>query len=511
MALTLLLAGTAHADITGSVTTLGGAPLGGASVAVLDAAAAQIATTPADPTGRYTFTTAALAGKTAPFTVRAVYGDPCRSAPELPTRSAQATGLADGATQNLALDVTELCGDAAPPGLPAPTAFIDSPTRRVLAGPGATAYLRTPIPAEATSVEVRLSTGAVVSQAPPSAGLVPIVGPTLPYSGPLTLAYSLGGTAVTRQIGEMTSGIVAKPAPGGPLDVVVAAPLSGVAFRGTGTSDAGDWISLLGWLSRAGDALGAFGYDSFARPVADITPVRGKDSVTLIEDISLATLVGTSGVNDSNVAFRQTLRLLTAPGLDLNRRKLVVFVATAASSPTTYLNEHLRLAFNGTARPWPVCAIQVGVGISITQRVSMRRIALDTGGVYLEAASARDVADRILQCRAAATGDTTLLERVMYLARRPRAVTFTAPARRSLTIVLSAGSVTKAGVSVIDPSGRTRTSTKPGPGVTFIQRDTYTLVKVARAARGAWSIRLSAGTRGGAALRVLGARPGSAF
>jgi hypothetical protein len=238
--------------------------------------------------------------------------------------------------------------------------------------------------------------------------------------------------------------------------------------------------------------------------VADITPVRGKDSVTLIEDISLATLLGTSGVNDSNVAFRQTLRLPTAPGLDLNRRKLVVFVATAASSPTTYLNEHLRLAFNGTARPWPVCAIQVGAGISITQRVSMRRIALDTGGVYLEAASARDVADRILQCRAAATGDTLLLERVMSLARRPRAVTFTAPARRSLTIVLSAGSVTKAGVSVIDPSGRTRTSAKPGPGVTFIQRDTYTLVTVARAARGAWTIRLSAGTRGGAALRVLG-------
>lgn len=504
--LSLAMAGSAHADITGTVGTLGGIPLGAGQVNVTDATGAPVATLTADALGRYTVATAAFAGKTAPFTIRAGANDPCRVAPELPARTAQAVGVTDGATQNLALDVTELCGAGAPPGLPAPTAFVDAAAKRVLAGPGATAYLRTPIPAEATGVEVRLSNGAIVSQPSPAAGLVPIVGPTATYSGPLTLAYSLGGTPVTRPLGELVSGILPKPAAAAPLDVVAAVPLAGVLFRGSGGSDAHDWMSLLAWLSRPADGFGAFGFDSFAHPVTDVAPLAGADGVRLVEDIAKATLIPSSGFTEPNVAFAQTRRLLTAPGVDPKRRKLVVYLATAAPGTQTYLNEHVLLGFNGSGQPWPVCAVQVGSGFSILDTARLRRIALDTGGTFLETASLRDAADRILECRATATGEVSLLGRAVALRPRARSVKVAVPARRAMTVLLAAGTVAKAGLSLVDPAGRTRTLAKPGSGITFVQRDTYTLVKVSRPARGAWTVKVGATRAVAARLRVTLAR-----
>lgn len=503
--LSLVLAGVAHADITGTVTTLGGIPLGASQIGVTDATGAAVATLAADSTGRYTVATAAFSGKTAPFTVRASANDPCRKAPEQPSRSAQAANVADGATQNLAVDVTELCGEGAPPGLPAPTAFVDAAGKRVLAGPGATAYLRTPIPAEATAVEVRLANGAVVSQPSPSAGLVPIIGPTATYNGPLTLAYSLSGAPVTRTLGVLVSGIIPKPAPAAPSDVVAAVPLGG-----TDVADAQDWISLLARLSRPGDGFGAFGFDSFARPVTDIAPVTGAAGVELIEDISRATLGTTGSFNEPNVAFAQTRRLLTAPGVDPNRRKLVVYLASGAPGQQAYLNEHVLLGYNGTARPWPVCAIQIGLGFPSLETVRLRRIALDTGGTYVQATGDRDVPEAILQCRATATGETTLAESLVALRRRAKNIKVNVPARRAMTVLLAAGATSRAGVSLIDPSGKTRTLAKPGSGVTFVQRDSYTLVRVVRAAKGSWTVRLSSAQGVGARLRVTLARPGAA-
>jgi hypothetical protein len=500
--MSLATAGVASADIAGTVTTLGGIPLGGSQVVMTDATGAAVATILADPTGRYTVATAALAGKTAPFTVRAGASDPCRVAPELTARSAQAVGVADGVTQNLGLDVIELCATGAPAGFPAPTAFVDSSARRVLAGPGATAYLRTPIPAEATGVEVRLSNGAVVSQPSPAAGIIPIVGPTAAYNGPLTLAFSLSGTPVTRPLGELVSGIVPEPAAASSIDVVAAVPLGGVAFRGTG-SDAEDWISLLAWLSRPSDAFGAFGFDSFARPVTDIAPLSGSAGVRLVEAIAKATLSNTGGFDEPNVAFAQARRLLTAPGIDPKRRKLVVYLSTGAPAQQPYQNGHVLLGYNGSGQPWPVCVVQVGLGLPT---VGLRRIALDTGGSFAEVGAARDVPDAILQCRATASGDATLLESAVALRRRARNVRVAVPARRNITVLLAAGSLGKAGLSLIDPSGRTRTLAKPGPGATFVQKESYTLVKVARPRRGQWTVRVSARQNVGARLRVMQAR-----
>ncbi|MEW6582650.1 MAG: hypothetical protein AB1416_07815, partial [Actinomycetota bacterium] len=483
-------AGSARADMGGGVATLGGTPLGGAVVTLSDATAATVATTTADASGRYAFASAVLAGKTGPFTVRAQVTDACRVAPEVPQRTASAGGLSDGAVQNLSLDVTELCG-AAPAGLPVPTGYVDSASRSVLAGPGATAYLRVPVPAEATGVEVRLSTGAVVSQTPPSAGVVPIVAPTAPYSGPLVLRYAVGGSVVERALGQMTSGVVAKPAPRRTLDVVAAVPLGGVTTRPGGANDAQDWIALLARLSRPADGFGAFGFDTIARPVADVAPLRGATGVGLVEDVARATLVDTSGLNDPNVAFAQARRMLTAPGADASRRKLVVFPWTGLGAATAYLGGHLRLGFNDTGTAWPVCAIQVGGAVSVADTARLRRIALDSGGAFLLAAAPADVADAILECRAAAAGESTVLATRVALRPKPRAFEVKVPAKRAVTVLLSRGSVATASLSLVDPQGRTRTSASPGRGVSLVQTDTFTLATIAAGSRaGTWTVRV---------------------
>jgi hypothetical protein len=287
-------------------------------------------------------------------------------------------------------------------------------------------------------------------------------------------------------------------------------PLAGVSLRRGGGSDAHDWISLLAWLSRPADGFGAFGFDSFAHPVTDIAPLAGASAVELVEEIAKATLVGTSGFAEPNVAFGQARRLLTAPGADPKRRKLIVYLATGAPSQTAYLNEHILLGFNGSGTPWPVCAIQVGPSFGPADTARLRRIALDTGGTFLEAAAVRDVADRIAQCRAAAAGESTLLERSVALRRRARNVAVKLPRRRSVTIVLSAGATVKAALSLVDPAGRLRTSSKPGSGVSFVQRDTFTLARIARSTPGTWTLRISARSATGARLRATAARPAPA-
>jgi hypothetical protein len=168
------------------------------------------------------------------------------------------------------------------------------------------------------------------------------------------------------------------------------------------------------------------------------------------------------------------------------------------------------LGYNGSAKPWPVCAIQIGLGFPSFETVRLRRIALDTGGTYVQAASDRDVPEAILQCRATATGETTLAENLLALRRRARNVKVKVPARRAMTVLLAAGSTSKAGLSLIDPAGKTRTLAKPGSGVTFVQRDSYTLARVVRPAKGDWTVRLSSARGVGARLRVTLARPGAA-
>lgn len=496
-------ASPALGDIGGRVTTLAGAPLDGATVTLTDAAAAQVGTATADATGAYSFATTLLAGKTAPFTLRATASDPCRIAPEATVRSASATGAADASTQNLSVDVTELCAAAFDPLRPA-SAFVDSASRRVLAGPGSIAYLRTPIPALATGVEVRMSNGTVISQPPAIAGVVPIIAPTTPYSGPLTLAYSINGSPVTRTLGDMTSGVVTPPPPKRPLDVVAAIPLAGVATLPDGVGAAADWVGLSAQLTRPADQLAAFGFDTGVKPVFDLGPVTGPVGKQLVEDIAAATLSLTTAINSPDQAFSQARRMLTVPGANQSRRRLVIYVSTLDTTSAPSANAHLQLAFNGTSSPWPVCAIGVGRRLAPAEATRLRRIALDTGGTFIQAPFSRDVPDRMLACRAAGAGDTTMAQWSATLTKRVKQTRMTVPAGRALTVLVSQDPLsTRPAMTLVDPAGKSHSSAKPGSGVTFVLRPSYTLVTVAKAAKGTWAVRLNARRGATVDLRVV--------
>lgn len=101
------------------------------------------------------------------------------------------------------------------------------------------------------------------------------------------------------------------------------------------------------------------------------------------------------------------------------------------------------------------------------------------------------------------------MENLVGPRRRARNIKVKVPARRAMTVLLAAGATSKAGVSLIDRAGKTRTVAKPGSGVTFAQRDSHTLVRVVRAAQGDWTVRLSSAGGVGARLRVTLARPGT--
>lgn len=76
-----------------------------------------------------------------------------------------------------------------------------------------------------------------------------------------------------------------------------------------------------------------------------------------------------------------------------------------------------------------------------------------------------------------------------------------------MTVLLAAGTVAKAGLSLVDPVRRVHALARPGSGVIFVQRDTSTPVKVARPAKGTWTVEVSAARAVAARRRVTFTRP----
>ena len=116
--LTLCAVGTAHADITGTVTNTAGFPVPGASIEVTKADGNSASFKTTDANGAYTVLTSSLTTGT-PFTVKATFSDSCKpfATAELSSTSG---AIADGATQNFTLDASAFCGTSFPPsGAPA--------------------------------------------------------------------------------------------------------------------------------------------------------------------------------------------------------------------------------------------------------------------------------------------------------------------------------------------------------------------------------------------------------
>ena len=252
--------------------------------------------------------------------------------------------------------------------------------------------------------------------------------------------------------------------------------------------------------------MGAVGFDRFSRPIFDLTTLSTPSIVSQLDLLAKAGVVDGISTPNYNVAFDEALRAVTAPGTAPARPKLVILVVGGphdAAAYGSYRGGHMRLAFNGTARPWPVCVVQVGVGLIPQDVGRLRRIALDTGGQHLQAATVGELADRVAQCRAGALGQESPLAQKVSLTRKARALTVSLARRGTATFLLGAPGVAKAAFTLQEPGGRVRTEAKPGPGAVFVRGDTYAFIRVSGARKGKWTVKLTASKRVQATFRVM--------
>ena len=157
-----------------------------------------------------------------------------------------------------------------------------------------------------------------------------------------------------------------------PYDVEAIVDVSGSMGGTDPTNLRRDALNLLADLSGTADGLGAVGFDSGFKPIADLKQMATQAAVNAFK-AAVKARVGNFGSTDYNVGMDQAWAALNAPGVDLNKPKLVVFLTDGAHNAGAYNNGHLRFAapgvFNGvTQRSWPVCVVQLGKPVDLQRR-----------------------------------------------------------------------------------------------------------------------------------------------
>gem|GEM_PF-5217174 len=487
----LALAPAALADITVTVTGPGGIPIVDETVTIREADGSFAASEDTDAQGRAVVPTADLAGDVGPYTATVEISDDCRTGFDA-NRTAQAAGLADGATAALTLDIIPLCAGRTGFDQPDATGFVDVPGQRVLVPPGGTVDLNVPAPFNAQNLTVTAG-GAPLGTAP-SGDDVRITAPAGGYEGPLQLSYTSGGAPVSHAIGTMVSRPVATPVPlPGPIDLQAIVDVSGSMGSTDPQYVRRDAVRLLVDLARNGDRLGAVGFDNEVKPIFDLTTITGSASVAARLKAAGNRGIVNAGGTDYNAGMDAAWASLTAAGVDPQRQKGVIFLTDGAHNSGDYLNGHLRFAYTASGRPWPVCAVQLGPRSSFQAEdvARLKRIAAETGGRYFSTQKAGDLTDIYFRCFGLTTGQRTIANRTFtfragqsrqYVQRIPRnlpqATFFVGWGNGAYQLVLT------------DPKGRRYTAAKPGKGVVFRRGATFAFFRVTKPRVGAWRVQV---------------------
>jgi hypothetical protein len=494
--LTVLAAGTASADITGTVATPAGVPVGDVRVELTDANGAFVDSEYTNPAGSFTFPSTELVDKTPPFTLKTSLYDFC---PERPSgesnREAVAGPTLDGAPAvvNLVLDVFDVCTGSNFGGAE-PTGIVDAVGRRVLLPPGGVAYLRVLAPSNGENYQVQLADGTAIGGST-SDRTIAITAPAAGYEGPLNLFYTVGGVPLLRGLGTLVSRAIAPPIPlPGPIDIEAIVDVSG-SMGGTDPSYLRkDAVRLLLDLARPLDRIGAVGFDDEFKPIFDSTVITSAASVVN----RLKALAGSKIVNDGgtdyNVGMTEAYKALTAPGVDPARQKAIIFLTDGAHGGT-YNNGHLAFALNPSGRSWPVCAIQLGNPSSFNAAdvARLKRIAAETGGQYFATTTAGQLAEIYFRCFGRTTGQRTLQSKVFtYQAGQQR--NFRQKLARGLpsaTFFVGWGGG-RYQLQLIDPRGKVHTRAKPGRGFSYRAGATFGFIKVTKPLAGLWRLNVRA-------------------
>ena len=492
-ALSLCVVGTAHADITGTVTNAAGVPVPGASIRVTeqDGSLADFETT--DVNGTYRVTNSDLTGDTAPYTIAASFFDSCK-----PSGSGDLTAtsapIANGATQNLTLDAAAFCGALfAPTGSPEATGNVWPERGQVLAGPGGVSYLRVLAPFDATAFSFTLA-GAPAGGGTDRTALS-LTAPATAYNGPITLNYTVGGVAVSRNIGTLVSGPVGTPAkPTGVSDLAAIVDLSGSMGGNDPSNRRRDAVNLLIDLAGQGDRLVGTGFDQDFREIFPRTTIAGNATKSALKSAARKK-IGDFGGTNYNVAFANAFTALAADPLSPEIPKSAIFLTDGAVSD--YDNSHLRFAFNGTGTPWPICVVQLGTGFQASDTARLKRIAKETGGTYAKAPNNAKLESLYFQCRGRSSGATTLLKKTStFRIGQTRAYSRKiSKGQRSATFFVSWGAG-KYKVKLVQPGGKVITRSV-GKTVRFVSGKTSALFQVQKPKTGLWRVRVTRLKTGG--------------
>jgi len=406
------MAATANADVTGTVTTLGGATVDDARVVLTDANG-RTNSTSTDTGGAYSFATSRISRMAPPFTVTASKSDECRTVgtwEERTATSAPGSG-ADGAQINPTLDLRTVCAVRYQTStMPESTSYVDPTIGVIVASPGGVANLQLPlVPRSANSIVVALPDGTPIGQGADRSALS-ITAPE--YNGPIVAHWS---TATGASGAHTAATLQAGPRPGAPpalgkYDLAAIIDLSGSMSGNDYENRRLDATHLLIELASPGDRLLGVGFDDDVRPVFPRTTITTPASRRNLRATARQN-IGNFGGTNYDVGFAQAYAELTADPLQPAVPKGAIFLTDGGHNAGAYQNTHLKFAHNGTNVSWPVCVVQLGTSFNPADTVRLRRIASDTGGRFLKAPNNAQLESLYFQCRGTSTGAQTLVKK----------------------------------------------------------------------------------------------------
>jgi hypothetical protein len=486
--LSLGVAGTAHANITGTVVNSAGFPVPGASINATQAGDIFADFTTTDANGAFVLDS--LTGDTPPFTVTASLFDSCQ--PSATSALSSASGaIADGAVQNLTLDAFAFCNSSfTPTGAAEATGNAWPEKGQILSGPGGVTYLRVLAPSSATGLSLKLNDGTVVGTGEDRSEL-PLTAPAAAYNGPLTLTYTSDAVVITRTLATLISGTVAKPSPPtGVSDLAAIVDLSGSMSGNDPTNRRKDAVNLLVDLAGQGDRLVGTGFDSDFREIFPRTTIAGNSTKSALKVLARKR-IGDFGGTNYNVAFASAFTSLSADPLNPTVPKSAIFLTDGAHNSGDYDNSHLRFAFNGTGASWPICVVQLGKNFQASDTARLKRIAAETGGTFAKAPSNSQLEDLYFQCRGKSSGATTLLKRtnVFKIGQSRTYSRAVKKGQRSATFFVSWG-VGKYRVQLVQPGGTILRGTL-GRNIRFVSGKTSSFFQVQKPKTGLWRVRVT--------------------
>jgi len=430
-----------------------------------------------------------------PFTLTATLFDGCRPS-ATSSLSATAGPVNDGAVQNLTLDPFFFCSTTfAPSGQPEPTGNAWPERAQVLSPPGGVTYLEVLAPFSATNFVLTLQDGTPVGGGTDE-NLLTLTAPAA-YNGPLNLTYTDGGATSTRTIATLIAGKVVNPnPPSGPTDLAAIVDISG-SMGGTDPSfRRKDAVQLLIDLADQGDRLIGTGFDDQFSELFPRTTIAGNATKNQLKSLARKRIVNRGGT-DYNVGLGAAFDALAAEPLNPNTPKAAIFLTDGANN-STYNNVHLRFAFNGTGRAWPICVVRLGTsGFQPGDVARLRRIASETGGAYSATPTNSELENLYFQCRGRTSGATTVLKKTATF-RVGQTKTFSrkiAKNQRKATFFVSFGQG-KYTIRAIQPGGRVF-ARNAGKKVRLVRGKTFSFIEILQPKAGLWRVKVQRLPTGG--------------